>query len=87
MRSATTTHTGVATGTRQLVPDIAEKKILFQLEALGGWLVGWSLTSVFDTNTVLWDTREALGQCISPPRHVLPVSRYQSRCLSWTGDV
>jgi len=24
---------------------------------------------------------EALGQCIPPPRHVLPVLRYQSRCL------
>ena len=30
---------------------------------------------------------EALGQCTPPPRHVLPVSRYQSRCLSCAGDV
>jgi len=30
---------------------------------------------------------EALGQCIPPPRHVLPVSQYQSRCLSSAGDV
>jgi len=30
---------------------------------------------------------EALGQCIPPPRYVLPVSRYQTRCLSWAGDV
>ena len=30
---------------------------------------------------------EALAQCIPPPRHVLPVSRYQSHCLSSAGDV